>query len=124
MDARYKLLLNGNNNKPVEQRQVLISVPVRLQARLNAEQVAEFLHFSERDIPVLCQFGLLKPLGNPSLNSTKYFSSSLLEKLGKDDQWLSDATQTIYDYWRGKNHRKTSKSPLLTKVASQQAIAV
>lgn len=84
----------------------MIEIPLRIQSRLNSAQTAKVLGFSEADIPILIQHSLLKPLGNPARNSTKYFSANIIEELGKNDKWLNDATQTVYDYWSGKNSRK------------------
>lgn len=123
MEPTYRNILDSNKIKNYGNTFTLVSIPERLPARLNAEQVAKVLNFSARDIPVLCQHGLLKPLAKPSPNSTKYFSSFVIEKLGADEEWLNDATQVIYDYWKGKNERKTSKLLLSPKRTLQSAIA-
>ena len=44
-------------------------------ARLNPEQVGNILGFKEHDIPILVAEELLKPLGTPVPNSTKYFAT-------------------------------------------------
>ena len=43
-------------------------------ARLTADQVAVLLNCQPSDVRILVAARLLKPLGNPLLNSVKYFS--------------------------------------------------
>lgn len=91
----------------------MIAVPVRLQARLSAGQVAKFLNFTDNDIRVLIQVGLLKPLGNPpkGLNVTKYFATVVIEQLAANPSWLDAASKATRGYWKGKNDRKTANQP-------------
>ncbi|MGO9203867.1 MAG: hypothetical protein ACLQM8_25385 [Limisphaerales bacterium] len=42
-------------------------------ARLTASKTAKLLGFAGHDVPVLVASGLLKPLGNPSPNSPKFW---------------------------------------------------
>jgi hypothetical protein len=100
----YKNYLNQGNVKPPVD---VFAVPARLQARLDARQVAKILNFSERDIPVLVQCGLLKPLGNPNTNAIKYFAATEIQELGQNATWLYEATEVIYDHGRKKESRKT-----------------
>ena len=44
-------------------------------ARLDATQAAWFLGFEPHEIPRLVTAGLLKPLGHPDRNSTKFFAT-------------------------------------------------
>jgi len=44
-------------------------------ARLNATQTAWFLGFETHEIPILITDGLLKPLGHPPRNGTKFFAT-------------------------------------------------
>ena len=43
--------------------------------RLDALQAAWFLGFEPHEIPILIAAGLLKPLGHPARNATKFASS-------------------------------------------------
>jgi hypothetical protein len=79
---------------------------VTIPARLDARQTAEMLGFSAHDVPVLVARRLLKPLGKPVASATKYFAACEIQKLAFDSLWLNKATQTVYEYWQGKNARK------------------
>ena len=72
-------------------------------ARLTVEQAAWALNFQRHDIPILVDVGLLKPLGQPRLNATKYFSAVALMDHATDLVWLAKATNAIYRYWQIKN---------------------
>jgi hypothetical protein len=82
-----------------------------LPARLDAKLTAQVLGFQEHDIPVLVAAKMLKPLGKPVPNATKYFANCEIEVYAVDAKWLRDATQILYDYWKRKNDRKAAKSP-------------
>lgn len=75
-------------------------------ARLNYEQVAWILNCQSHDIPVLVRARLLKPLGQPPENGTKFFAATEILELVKDKAWLARVTNTIHQYWRGKNERR------------------
>lgn len=78
----------------------------QLPARLTAEQAAWVLNCQVHDIPALMNAKLLKPLGNPTQNSIKFFATSdLLENI-KDRQWLMRASTAIYQHWHKKNAKK------------------
>lgn len=79
---------------------------IRLPARLNVDQTAEFLGFMEHDIPVLVRAKLLKPLGEPAANAHKFFSTAELQHLTEDRSWLDKATKAVSRYWQGKNQRR------------------
>src|SRR5436189_6459676 len=72
-------------------------------ARLDASQTAWFLGFEPHEIPMLVAAGLLKPLGNPSRNSMKFFATEILEQLRRDEKWLARASDAIANYWRNRN---------------------
>ncbi len=78
----------------------------RLPARLTGEQAAVILGFREHDVPVLLAARLLKPLGQPTANSVRFFATADLLELAKDRTWLARSTQTLYRHWQGKNARK------------------
>ena len=75
-------------------------------ARLDATQAAWFLGFEPHEIPMLIATGLLKPLGHPARNSTKFFATETLEQFRRDEKWLARASDAISAYWRERNARK------------------
>ena len=77
-------------------------------ARLDATQTAWFLGFEPQEIPMLVAAGLLKPLGHPARNSTKFFATETLEQFRRDEKWLARASDAIAAYWRERNARKRS----------------
>ena len=79
---------------------------VGLPARLTADQAAAVLGFPRHDITVLMAKGLLRPLGRPVQNSTKYFATAELIELRSDVKWLGRATDTVQARWRNKNDKK------------------
>lgn len=75
-------------------------------ARLSGEEAAYVLNCQPHDIPPLIEARLLKPLGNPTANSTKYFATvDLLEQI-KDRNWLVRVTNAIYQHWHDNNARR------------------
>lgn len=78
----------------------------QLPARLTAEQAAWVLNCQPHDIPALVGARLLKPLGNPPQNGTKYFATADLLEASKDSHWLARMSATIYQHWRKKNARE------------------
>src|SRR5438128_625546 len=85
-------------------------------ARLTADEAAVLLHCQPHDLPVLVAARLLKPLGNPAPNSTKYFSTNELRNLTKDRAWLVKMTDALSDFWRKKNQQKKSREHLSAPV--------
>jgi hypothetical protein len=81
----------------------------RLPARLNSEQAAPILGFAAHDVPVLVKASLLKPLGNPQANSTKWFAATEIEKCAADPAWLHRATKKISDFWAAQNRVRRNK---------------
>ena len=77
-------------------------------ARLDATQAAWFLGFEPQEIPMLVAAGLLKPLGHPARNSTKFFATETLEQFRRDEKWLARASDAIASYWRERNARRTT----------------
>jgi hypothetical protein len=74
--------------------------------RLTREEAAWFLGFSLDEITILVSRGLLKPLGHPAANGQKFFLTTLLEDLKRDEKWYCKATDAVVEYWRIKNGRK------------------
>ena len=79
-----------------------------LPARLNATQTAWLLGFECHEVTILAATGLLKPLGHPARNATKFFATATLEQLRRDEKWLLRATHAIAEHWRQQNARKRS----------------
>jgi hypothetical protein len=77
-----------------------------LPARLTAEQVAWVLNCQPHDVPVLVAARLLKPLGNPSPYSVKYFAVFELLEQTKDRTWLAKVTNALNQHWHTKNAAK------------------
>ena len=84
----------------------------QLPARLTAEQAAWVLNCQAHDIPALIAAKLLKPLGNPPQNGTKFFATADVLEASKDSHWLARMSATIYNHWRKKNARE--KEPAAT----------
>lgn len=107
MRSLFRFFANeGVTNKLMndEQRQLLsLHEP---PARLITEQVAMKLNFANHDIPVLVRAKLLRPLGNPSKCSVKYFAAVEIYRLAQDPAWLGKATNAIYAHWHGKSERR------------------
>ncbi|HTB63283.1 MAG TPA: VOC family protein [Opitutales bacterium] len=85
-------------------------------ARLDATQTAWFLGFEPHQIPWLVSAGLLKPLGHPARNSTKFFATETLEQFRRDEKWLARASDAIASYWRERNAHKTATEFFTTKL--------
>jgi hypothetical protein len=83
-----------------------VSLLGELPARLTAEQTAWVLNCQPHDIPALINARLLKPLGSPAQNSTKFFATVDILELLKDRSWLVKMTNTINQHWRNQNARK------------------
>ena len=75
-------------------------------ARLTAEEVACVLNCQPHDIPVLVKVKLLKPLGNPAANGSKFFATADVLEHSKDRNWLVRVTNTLQQHWHNKNARK------------------
>jgi hypothetical protein len=83
-----------------------LSLLGQLPARLTAEQTGWVLNCQPHDIPALVSSRLLKPLGNPAQNSTKYFATADVLELTKDRAWLVKVSNTICQHWQKQNARK------------------
>ena len=81
-----------------------------LPYRLTAQETGWLLGFASYDITVLASHGMLKPVGRPAQNSTKYYSTVHLERMRKNVPWLHRATSVINKHWKEKNgQRKNGK---------------
>jgi hypothetical protein len=83
----------------------------QLPARLTVEQAAWVLNCQPHDVPVLVMARLLKPLGNPTPNSVKYFAAMEVMELAKDRTWLAKITNAVGQHWKEKNLHKKGHSP-------------
>ncbi len=77
----------------------------QLPARLEVKAAAILLAFSASDIPILIGAGLLKPLGKPAPNEPKFFARVEIERLGRNLDWLNQATRCVSQYWKRKRDR-------------------
>jgi len=93
-----------------EEQQRFLSLLGQLPARLTAEQAGWVLNCQPHDIPALIHARLLKPLGNPSTNGTKYFATGDLLETAKDRSWLVKMTTAINAHWQRQNARKKCHS--------------
>ena len=75
----------------------------QLPARLTGEQAAWVINCQVHDVPALVSARLLKPLGNPPPNGTKFFATADILELAKDRSWLVKVTTTINQHWQRKN---------------------
>ena len=83
-----------------------LSLLGQLPVRLTAEQAGWLLNCQSHDIPALIHSRLLKPLGNPSANGTKYFATADLLETAKDRAWLVKMTTAINTHWQKQNAKK------------------
>jgi hypothetical protein len=93
-----------------EEQQQFLALVGRPPARLTVEQAAWVLGCQPHDVPILIAFHLLKPLGNPSQNGIKFFSTAEVTEMAKDRAWLAKMTQTISQHWHKRNVRQKSHS--------------
>src|SRR5215469_6610032 len=89
-----------------EDQQRFLSLLGQLPARLTAEQAGWVLNCQAHDIPALVNARLLKPLGNPAQNGTKYFATADVLEKARDSSWLVKVTNTISQHWQHQNSRK------------------
>jgi hypothetical protein len=89
-----------------ENQHRFLSLLGQLPLRLNAEQAGWVLNCQPHDLPALIHARLLKPLGNPSANGTKYFATADLLEIAKDRAWLVKVTTTINTHWQRQNANK------------------
>jgi hypothetical protein len=82
---------------------------VHLPGRLCTWMVAALLGLEEQHIPILVKARLLKPLGNPPPNSSKYFARDYILALGRDEKWLAKASDALVAHWATRNSKKERK---------------
>ena len=97
----------------------------QLPARLTAEQAAWLLNCQLHDIPALVAAKLIKPLGHPPQNGTKFFATDDLLEASKDRHWLVRMSTAIYQHWQRKNAHKPAKaSSEVARDAEEMAVLV
>jgi hypothetical protein len=69
-------------------------------------ETAWYLGFQLHEVSILVGADLLKPLGHPAANTSRFFSTESLTALRNDEKWLGKATDAISAYWRRKNGQK------------------
>lgn len=84
----------------------------QLPARLTVEQTAWLLNCQTHDIAGLIAARLLKPLGNPPPNGTKFFATGDIIELTRDRVWLARMSNAITNYWRTKNAGRRCRLPV------------
>jgi hypothetical protein len=89
-----------------EDHQRFLALLGQLPLRLTAEQAGWVLNCQPHDIPALIHARLLKPLGNPSANGTKYFATADLLETAKERGWLVKMTTAINQHWQKQNAKK------------------
>ena len=89
-----------------EEQNRFLALLGQLPVRLRAEEVAWVMNCQPHDVPVLVAARLLKPLGNPSPNSVKFFATSELLNQVKDRAWLVKVTNALNQHWNAKNGRR------------------
>ena len=91
-----------------EDQHRFLSLLGQLPVRLTGEQAGWVLNCQPHDIPALIHARLLKPLGNPAANGTKYFATADLLEIAKDRTWLVRMTAAINTHWHRQNAHKKS----------------
>ena len=94
-----------------------------MPARIKVEEVAWYLGFATHEVTILMAEGLLKPLGRPPSTGTKYFSSSALEELRRDEKWLARASDCVVHYWKARNEKKTAQLGQIRDVLRGETVA-
>jgi hypothetical protein len=81
-----------------------------LPARLHVEHVAKVLNTTKEGVYILTSRRLLKPLGNPPPNGTKYYARSYILRPAEDEAWLARASDALVKFKWEKNHGKQEVS--------------
>jgi hypothetical protein len=79
---------------------------LKIPARIDAAQTCKLLGMAEHDIPILVGARLLKTLGEPAPNATKWFSAMEIILLASDREWLDNATKKLSNHWLKKRQRR------------------
>jgi hypothetical protein len=90
--------------------QMLTGASSMYQARFTVEQVARLLNTTTEGVYILTKQRLLRPLGHPPPNGTKYYARVYILRLCEDEAWLTRASVTLVKYKWDKNHAKTGSN--------------
>jgi hypothetical protein len=80
-----------------------------LPARLTVEQVARELHCTEEGVYIITKHRLLRPLGHPPANGTKYYARTYILHLVNDEAWLARMSDCLVKFKWEKNHGKAQE---------------
>ena len=75
-------------------------------ARYTVERVARRLDCTVESVYVITRRRILKALGNPPSNGTKYYAAVYIERLCQDEAWLARMSDALVKYKWDKNHEK------------------
>jgi hypothetical protein len=81
-----------------------------LPARLTVELVARLLNCTMEGVYIITRLRLLKPLGKPPPNGTKYYARQYILQLCEDSVWLARMSDALVQYKWKKNHGKTEEA--------------
>jgi transposase-like protein len=84
--------------------------PDHFPARYTVERIARRLDCTVESVYVLTRRRLLKPLGNPPPNGTKYYAAVYIERLCQDEAWLARMSDALVKYKWDKNHQKEASA--------------
>jgi len=76
---------------------------------VGAEEAAQILGWPAYYLPFLVRAGHLKPLGKPAQNSRKWFSTTELERIGADVDWLDKAIRIVEKRIQDMNKKENGK---------------
>jgi hypothetical protein len=83
---------------------------LRYAGRMSSEEAALALGFKAHDVPILVREGLMRPLGDPPANATKYFAATYIQRLAVNESWLAKATKCLNAYWTKHNKERRDRS--------------
>ena len=86
-----------------EQTELDVLTMRRLPARLNVEQTAKLLGFTDLEMPILMKMKP-KPLLPPP-NGHKFFATEEILQLAANRDWLAKASKAVTAHWKVKNQR-------------------
>jgi hypothetical protein len=95
----------------------------RLPARLSVQQAAWALGVKPHSIQILVSYRLLKPIGTPARNETKFFGTAYVLRLVEDYGWQDLSTATLQEHWKVKNQRRTSKQSQASETTTGRKVA-
>ena len=77
--------------------------------RLVVEDVALVLKCTTEGVYVITKHRLVKPLGHPPPNGTKYYARNYIFRLADDEAWLARMSDCLVKYKWEKNHGKAQE---------------